>query len=353
MFSTGNNSFSYGAILTGESAPGNYTIATSRTADAQPFAVGEPVRISRLIATPLASTTSDVTTNTVEVASNRFKVQYATGPGAGNDAIESGSNSNVYSASNANHFYAEALSVANKRILMNGPSSATLPARILAGGSLGTGVAITSSDRENKDIRGNVEFHAIGAGLYGQVPAAAANKGDVYLQRDAVGLDNGVVSFYYHATTLGSQVQITGDANSTAKGTDIKAGFDDADDDAYLGSSSAADTRRRTGVFVAGNGTSFTKDNTNEAITGTNVLNVYPNPASGDVTVAFTVPFDGMVRVALYNALGEKVTDLREGNLSADTYTTTFSASSLPSGTYHVRLVHDLYTLTTAVSVIK
>lgn len=352
IFSNGNNTFSYGAILTGENAPGDYITATSRTAIAQPFGVNEPVKISRLIETPLNATTSDSTTNTVEVASNRFRVQYATGPLAGTDAIESSSNSIAYSASTSGHYYAEQLSAGNKRILMNGPSSSTLPARILAG-SAGTGIAFTSTARENKDIRGNIEFHAISAGLYGEVPAAAANKGDVYLQRTAIAPDNGVVTFWYDGATLGSQVQISGNANSTTKATDIKAGLDDADDDNFAGSGASTDSRRRTGVFVAGNGASFTKDNTNEAITGSNVLNVYPNPSSGDVTVAFRVPMEGVVRVALYNTLGEKVTDLREGYLSVDNYTTSFNGANLPSGTYHVRLVHDLFTRTVPVTIIK
>jgi hypothetical protein len=352
MFSTGNNTFSYGAILTGEGYPGNYGMATNRTAIAQPFGVNQPVKISRLIETPLNATTSDSTTNTVEVASNSFRVEYATGPLAGTGAIEPAYNSIAYSASTAGHYYAEQLSAGNKRILMNGPSSAALPARILAG-SAGTGVAFTSTARENKDIRGNIQFHAINTGLYGQVPPSAANRGDIYLQRSALGTDNGFVTFWYHSSTLGSQSEITGLFNSTAKASDIKAGLDDADDDNFAGSSSSTDSRRRTGVFVAGNGISFTKDNAPEAITGANVLNVYPNPASGDVTVAFRVPMEGIVRVALYNALGEKVTDLREEYLSVDNYTTSFSGANLPSGTYHVRLVHDLFTRTVPVTIIK
>ena len=57
--------------------------------------------------------------------------------------------------------------------------------------------------------------------------------------------------------------------------------------------------------------------------------------------------------VALYDAMGRKVTDLREEYLNIDTYSTTFNAADLPSGTYHVRLMHDLFTVTTSVSIIK
>ena len=185
--------------------------------------------------------------------------------------------------------------------------------------------------------------------MYGQVSVGAANKGDVYLQLNTIGSDVAPVSFRYDAATLASVSGVSGLNNSLTRALDIKSGMDDADDDGFIANAS---TTRRTGVFRSGTATQFLKGN-NNAITGTSPLNVFPNPASGDVTVAFIVPFEGMVRVALFNALGEKVTDLREENLSADSYTTSFSAAGLPSGTYLVRLVHDLYTLTTPVTVIK
>jgi hypothetical protein len=143
---------------------------------------------------------------------------------------------------------------------------------------------------------------------------------------------------------------ITGLDNSIVRATDIKAGMDDADDDIYTANTS---TLRRTGVFRSGTSLNQFLKETPNAVAGTELMNVFPNPASGDVTVAFKVPVEGMIRVALYDAMGRKVTDLREEYLTVDTYSTTFNAADLPSGTYHVRLMHDLFTVTTSVSVIK
>jgi len=328
---SGNNTFTHAAILTSESNHANYAYYTSglnRTANAVALGTpaSTPVTIERLINTPLQVAGNADSANTVELREN-----------------------SGWAIGSENLYYKETLTFPDRRIVVSGPRSSY--AQLLPG-SGGTGVMFTSNGRENKDIRGAIRMNAVGSGMYGVVSTGAANKGDVYLQMDAIGVnDVSPVTFRYDATTLASMASVIGLNNGLVRATDIKAGFEDADDDGFVANAS---TTRRTGVFRSGTATSqFLKGNTNEGITGVTPLNVYPNPASGDVTVAFTVPFDGMVRVALYNALGEKVTDLREGNLSADTYTTTFSASSLPSGTYHVRLVHDLYTLTTAVSVIK
>jgi hypothetical protein len=158
------------------------------------------------------------------------------------------------------------------------------------------------------------------------------------------------LEFRHDATALASLTDVTGLNNGTVRTTDIKAGMDDADDDSYTANSS---TSRRTGVFRSGTTTNQFLKETPNAVAGTELMNVFPNPASGDVTVAFKVPVEGMIRVALYDAMGRKVTDLREEYLTVDTYSTTFNAADLPSGTYHVRLMHDLFTVTTSVSVIK
>ena len=327
-----DNTYTHAAILTGEAGLANYSNAMLRTAPAVALgaAATTPVSIERLIQTPLTLATSNEASNTVEIRENRD-----------------------FSVSTASLYYNEDLTIPDQRILILGPAS-TLNgfAELLSTGS-GTGTLVTANGRENKDIRGGIGFNTgntVGADWFGRINGgtAASNKGDVYLQLDAVGATDAALAFRTHSP-FGTPTAVTGLSNTTAR-TNIKGGFDDADDDGYTANSS---TSRRTGVFRSGTAASQFLKGTPEGIAGSTPLNVFPNPASGDVTVAFTVPFEGMVRVALYNALGEKVTDLREGNLGADSYTTTFSAAGLPSGTYHVRLVHDLYTLTTAVTVIK
>ena len=106
-------------------------------------------------------------------------------------------------------------------------------------------------------------------------------------------------------------------SNSLDRALDSKAGMDDADDDNYTANTS---TLRRTGVFRAGtNSNQFLKETPN-AVAGTELMNVFPNPASGDVTVAFKVPVEGMIRVALYDAMGRKIESIeiiKEDNFNA------------------------------------
>jgi hypothetical protein len=332
---SGNNTFSFATILTGEAGLAKYNTPLTRTGNAIAYpSSSDPVVISRLIASPLASAVSTDSSNTVELRENGPNSNYQGG----------------FMMNNENLYYKETLTMPNERILISGPKETVDYAELLPGTG-GTGIMVKSNGRENKDIRGAIRFNALSSGLFGQIENGAANKGDVYLQMVGIFTDIRPVLFRYHTSTLGTLTPVTGLNNGVSQSVDIKASFDDADDDSYTANTS---TSRRTGVFRSGTaGGQFLKGNTNEGITGNSPLAVYPNPAQGDVTVSFSIPFEGMVRVALYNALGEKVTDLREGNLSADSYTTTFNASSLPSGTYHVRLVHDLYTRTVPVTVIK
>ena len=324
---SGRNTFTHAAILTGEAGLADYTTTMTRTGNAIAYpASTDPVVISRLIASPLAAARSTDSLNTVEIRENAGWAQ-------GSEDL----------------YYKETLTFPDHRILINGPRSSY--AQLLPGAG-GTGTMFTSNGRENKDIRGSITFNTIGAGMYGRVSVGAPNKGDVYLQMATVGGVGGdsPLLFNHHASALASLANVTGLNNSLVRVTDIKAGMDDADDDDYAKNTT---TLRRTGVFRSGTNTNQFLKETQDAVAGTELMNVYPNPASGDVTVAFKVPVEGMIRVALYDAMGRKVTDLREEYLNIDTYSTTFNAADLPSGTYHVRLMHDLFTVTTSVSVIK
>jgi hypothetical protein len=334
---SGQNTFTHAAILTGEVGLANYTTTLTRTGNAiaYPDSTNDPVVISRLIASPLAYASSTESKNTVELREN-----------AG------------WSQTSEDLYYKETLTFPDHRILISGPAdgsnvpappaAATAYAELLPGAG-GTGVMFTSTGRENKDIRGSIRFNTIDLGLFGRVAVGAANKGDVYLQMADIAGDK-KLEFNHNAAALAFLTAVTGLNNGTVRTTDIKAGMDDADDDSYVANTS---TSRRTGVFRSGTTTNQFLKETPNAVAGTELMNVFPNPASGDVTVAFKVPVEGMIRVALFDAMGRKVTDLREDYLTIDTYSTTFNAADLPSGTYHVRLMHDLFTVTTSVTVIK
>lgn len=319
---SGNNTFSFATILTGEDYPEDYGVSMSRTKDAKPWNAGEPVRISRVLTSLNTGVTSETTNNTYEMRET-----------AG------------YAQNNSPTYWEEDFTFTDKRALLLGPAGAGFTVEMLAPA---TGASVQTTGRQNKDVRGNIRFNSYAARFSGKVSTTQNDKGDVYLQLGTSGSDE-PVRFRYHLNTLNSLANVTGSANSTTRSTDIKALIDDADDDGYVANASS---QRRTGVFRAGNGTQFTKEIAG-SISGTNPIEVYPSPANGDVTVNFIVPVQGFVTVELYNALGQKVSDITSGMFNADRYTANFDVSNLPSGTYQVRIANELFTKSTSIVVTK
>lgn len=64
----------------------------------------------------------------------------------------------------------------------------------------------------------------------------------------------------------------------------------------------------------------------------------YPNPFNPVTSINYEMPFDGLVRIVIYNNIGREVKTLVEGNVSAGYYKAEFNASSLPSGIYFYRV---------------
>jgi len=319
---SGNNTFSFATILTGEGSPEDYTVAMSRTKDAKPWNTGEPVRISRILTSLNTGVTCDSAHNTLEM---RETAGYIQNTGA--------------------TYWSEDFTFTDKRALLLGPAGSGYTVEMLAPS---TGASVQTTGRQNKDVRGNIRFNALASLNTGKVGTTQNDKGDVYLQLGSSSSDS-PVTYRYHATTLASLTLVTGSGNTTVRATDIKASIDDADDDGFVANASS---QRRTGVFRAGNGTQFTKDIAG-AVSGSNLLEVYPSPANGDVTVNFIVPIQGFVSVELYNTLGQKVTDITNGMFNADRYSASFNVSDLPSGTYQVRIANELFTKSTSIVVSK
>lgn len=347
------NTFSHAVILTRDArAPWDFSGSFNRNQDV--VAISGAVHIHRAIQPSLSNTStvfsagSETYDNVVEIREN-----------AGWTIGELGEGSQYYWGdvtfpSNTGRMHQTILGPA----VVNGLNATS--AHILSGTLVapGTGVAVTANGAENKFMRGGIYMHAVGNGLYGRIATGAANKGDVYLQRAAVGGDNGFVKFAYGATfgaqadVAGTGVETTGNNSNTDKPTIIKAGLDDANDDTYT---NTAAQDRRTGVFQAGNGTAFTRETEPTALAGGNtVLSITPNPTTGtDVTVTFRVPYEGMVKVALYNALGQKVTDLRNDVLTSGVYSARFDVNNLVNGQYYVRFETEYFSMTQPVSIIK
>ncbi len=64
----------------------------------------------------------------------------------------------------------------------------------------------------------------------------------------------------------------------------------------------------------------------------------YPNPFNPSTTISFTLNADQYVTLKVYNALGEEISTLINGNLTQGSHRINFNANSLSSGLYFYRL---------------
>jgi hypothetical protein len=69
----------------------------------------------------------------------------------------------------------------------------------------------------------------------------------------------------------------------------------------------------------------------------------YPNPFNPVTTIKFDIPINSIVRLKLYNILGEEVITLVNEEKSTGSYKIEFDATALPSGIYFYRLQAGSY----------
>ena len=79
----------------------------------------------------------------------------------------------------------------------------------------------------------------------------------------------------------------------------------------------------------------------------------YPNPFNPSTTIEFAVPKQSVVKLTIYNLLGEKVSVLVNKELQAGHYKSVFDASSLPSGVYFYRIDAGSFTQTKKLMLLK
>ncbi len=73
---------------------------------------------------------------------------------------------------------------------------------------------------------------------------------------------------------------------------------------------------------------------------------MYPNPTTGNTNLAFKLDKEQNVTVDLFNMLGEKISTINEGSMSAGSHTLMINGSSLQNGVYFVRFNSDNATTT-------
>ncbi len=90
-------------------------------------------------------------------------------------------------------------------------------------------------------------------------------------------------------------------------------------------------------------------------VPGTHVLEAaYPNPFNPEATFRFGVNTQQNVRAELVDVLGRVVSNLFEGNVAADEMQTVrIDGSSLPSGTYMIRIVGETFADAQSVTLLK
>ena len=79
----------------------------------------------------------------------------------------------------------------------------------------------------------------------------------------------------------------------------------------------------------------------------------YPNPFNPSTAIRFSLEKNSLVKLTVYNMLGERVAVLADGYLNAGTHEATWNAASLSSGLYFYRLEAGNTTLTRKMTLMK
>ncbi len=79
----------------------------------------------------------------------------------------------------------------------------------------------------------------------------------------------------------------------------------------------------------------------------------YPNPFNPTTTISFSLPESRLVKLSIYNVLGQEVFKLVDQNLSAGQYKYQFDAKSLESGVYYYKIQAGDYTSIRKMTLLK
>jgi Arylsulfotransferase (ASST)/Secretion system C-terminal sorting domain/Cep192 domain 4 len=92
-------------------------------------------------------------------------------------------------------------------------------------------------------------------------------------------------------------------------------------------------------IFVHGRtDTAFTSIGNKEIVNEFRLYQNYPNPFNPTTTITYSIPFDGNVKLNVYDILGREVTKLVNGEKHQGKYSIVFNASGLSSGVYFYRI---------------
>ena len=79
----------------------------------------------------------------------------------------------------------------------------------------------------------------------------------------------------------------------------------------------------------------------------------YPNAFNPSTTIAFSIPRETNVRLAVYDLLGQEVARLVDETMKPGNHEIVFNAEKVASGTYFYRLTAGSYTATRKMILLK
>tara|TARA_R110000868_G_scaffold37111_1_gene131276 strand:- start:12349 stop:12663 length:315 start_codon:yes stop_codon:yes gene_type:complete len=84
-----------------------------------------------------------------------------------------------------------------------------------------------------------------------------------------------------------------------------------------------------------------------------NLLQNYPNPFNPSTVISFSISSSSIVKLSVYNMLGQEVATLLNSQFSAGSHSISFDATSLSSGIYLYRIQAGKYVQTKQMMLIK
>lgn len=79
----------------------------------------------------------------------------------------------------------------------------------------------------------------------------------------------------------------------------------------------------------------------------------YPNPFNPVTTIDFSIPANEFVSIEVFNALGERISELVNSKLAAGNYSVDFNGENLPSGIYFYRISTGEFAQTNKMILVK
>ena len=94
-------------------------------------------------------------------------------------------------------------------------------------------------------------------------------------------------------------------------------------------------------IVSSTSGTSVDVDWNSPEIRSFSIDKMFPNPFNPSTEINYTVDHDGNMTIAVYNILGQHITELYSGYQDLGSHKVSWNAENLSSGVYYVNISHE------------